>query len=49
MVTGPLANAKILSDYFGYYKTIAKNYILGKEKLLIDICNFTEFEQFLGL
>ena len=33
MVTGPLANAKILSGYFGYYKTIANNYILGKEKL----------------
>ena len=33
MVTGPLANTKILSGYFGHYKIIANNYILGKEKL----------------
>ena len=33
MVTGQLANIKTLPGHFGYYKTMAKNYTLGKEKL----------------
>ena len=32
MVTGPMANTKTLTGHFGYYKTIANNYKLGKEK-----------------
>ena len=54
MVMGPLTNTKTLSGHFGYYKTMANNYTLGKEKLnkiypvkmsvlLIDFCNFLEF------
>ena len=32
MVTRSLANTKTLSGHFGYYKTMANNYTLGKEK-----------------
>ena len=33
MITEPLANTKTFSGRFGYYKTMANNYTLGKEKL----------------
>ena len=33
MVTGPLTNTKTTPGHFGYYKTMANNYTVGKEKL----------------
>ena len=51
MVTGPLANTKTLSDYFGYYKTMANNHTLEKEilrKILVgkNVCAANRYLQF---